>query len=533
MIILSENNAVEMGGVMSAPSAFKIANSAHAFGILSKTLYSDKIGAVTREIISNAYDAHVKAGTPDKVIEVHLPTTLEPVFSVKDEGIGLNHESMTELYTTYFSSTKQNNDEIGGFGLGCKSPFAYTKNFTVVSVFEGVMRSYSLMVNEDGVPVIVLLDEEETLDHNGVTVSIPVNNSYDRDEFITKTANVLEFFPHFKSNLTNFKASTTKYANKGPFWGIRDTKNDNHVFHTRPRVIVGKVAYTFETGKLTKLSDEDKGVLALPIDLFFNIGDLDVTPSRETLSLNPRTQANLLARLRNIQDSIIESLRVEIEGAESMWFAKLALKTRLEEGSPYRSLVKKVIKNYFPQYQGMTLDGLNTYLELTNYEALGMVVRRYKNYQRKMEKTVNLASEVYNHKIGIETADNVFFYMNDTFSFVPKTTKRLLEILTAEHPGKDITLYLLNPAKGCDTLTMNDEFSLMVDELGVPPMNFVSDLPALPKVPRSPRVASDTSKYAWTWAGRNSTSRDNNWTRAEASDLEGDGPFFYVPLERL
>ena len=171
MIVGTNNHTLEMGGNVSAPSEFRILNSAAAFGILSSGLYSDKITAVAREIICNAFDAMTSVGKGLLPIEIHLPTSLEPFFSVKDQGTGLDHEDMVNLYTTYFATTKGgSNDDIGGFGLGCKSPFAYTSGFTVVSTREGVARSYSAMLNEAGVPVITLMDEEPSTEGNGILV---------------------------------------------------------------------------------------------------------------------------------------------------------------------------------------------------------------------------------------------------------------------------------------------------------------------------------------------------------------------------
>ena len=49
MLIETESNVVASAGLQQT-SSFQIATSAHAFRILSSGLYSDKIGAVLREI---------------------------------------------------------------------------------------------------------------------------------------------------------------------------------------------------------------------------------------------------------------------------------------------------------------------------------------------------------------------------------------------------------------------------------------------------------------------------------------------------
>ena len=96
------NNAPQAEAVLSNVGEigeFRIRNSAKAFNILSSGLYANKIKAIIRELSCNAVDSHVAAGN-DQPFEVHLPSTLEPWFSIRDFGTGLNHEQVTNIYTT-------------------------------------------------------------------------------------------------------------------------------------------------------------------------------------------------------------------------------------------------------------------------------------------------------------------------------------------------------------------------------------------------------------------------------------------------
>ena len=77
---------------VGATGEFRIRNSAKAFKILSDGLYSNKIRAIVRELSCNAVDSHVAADKENVPFEVHLPTMLEPWFSVKDFGIGLDND---------------------------------------------------------------------------------------------------------------------------------------------------------------------------------------------------------------------------------------------------------------------------------------------------------------------------------------------------------------------------------------------------------------------------------------------------------
>ena len=137
---------------------FRIRNSAKAFSILSSGLYANKVRAIIRELSCNAVDSHTAAGKSDTPFDVHLPNSLEPWFSIRDYGTGLSAEQVTNIYTTYFESTKTaSNEFIGALGLGSKSPFSYTDNFTVTAVQNGIKGVYTAFINESGVPSIAQL----------------------------------------------------------------------------------------------------------------------------------------------------------------------------------------------------------------------------------------------------------------------------------------------------------------------------------------------------------------------------------------
>jgi hypothetical protein len=121
---------------------FDISNSAEFFHILSSTLYTDQRLAVIREVVCNAWDAHIASGRTNLPVEVILENNQ---ITIRDFGNGIADEDMGHIYGTYGNSTKQNDGkQTGGFGLGCKAPFAYTDHFQVVSHHKGVKTIYAL-----------------------------------------------------------------------------------------------------------------------------------------------------------------------------------------------------------------------------------------------------------------------------------------------------------------------------------------------------------------------------------------------------
>jgi DNA topoisomerase VI subunit B len=176
-----------------AESKFKIEASSKAFQILSSRLYADEYKAVVRELCTNASDAHAAAGKSDTPIVVHAPDYLDNSFSVRDYGKGIDPEEFEKIYTTYFYSTKsESNEEVGCFGLGSKSPFAYAKQFTVENHYQGNKYIYSCFINETSEPSVTLLTTFPTTE-SGVKVSFPVNRDH-WSRFHAACKDVLQWF---------------------------------------------------------------------------------------------------------------------------------------------------------------------------------------------------------------------------------------------------------------------------------------------------------------------------------------------------
>jgi hypothetical protein len=166
---------------------FKIATNSKLFSILSDSIYTRKIDAVIRELCCNAFDAHVEA-RQDRKFQLTLPSEFNSEFRVRDFGSGLCESDM-QMYTTYGESTKSgSNAYIGAFGIGAKSPFAYTNTFNVTSYHDGVARAYSMFV-EDSVPRMVKLGEGPSEEPSGLEVFFPVAVK-DIDEFKNKAVTI-------------------------------------------------------------------------------------------------------------------------------------------------------------------------------------------------------------------------------------------------------------------------------------------------------------------------------------------------------
>lgn len=295
---------------------FRIRNSAKAFKILSDGLYSNKIRAVIRELSCNALDSHVGAGKSDIPFEVHLPTMLEPWFSVRDFGLGLNGDQVTNIYTTYFESTKtDSNDYIGALGLGSKSPFSYTENFTVTAIKDGMKRIYSAFINEMGVPSIAEMSEELTDEGNGVEVKFSVTDRYDYNSFIYESQEVFKWFRNQPKIIgVNFNYSKPDYKEQNIVPGVHILNGGNSM------ALMGNIAYP-----LSKISEPEKhfgdlaGLLSCNLLLEFGIGELDFAASREELSYVPLTINSIKRKLEELNKNLVAHFSAKADAIVDEW----------------------------------------------------------------------------------------------------------------------------------------------------------------------------------------------------------------------
>lgn len=278
---------------------FGISNSAEFFNILSSTLYKDQILAVVRETLCNAWDAHIEAGY------THIPVQLsldKDKLVIRDFGKGIHRDDMGLIYGTYGNSTKKNDGmQTGGFGLGCKSPFAYTDHFEVISHHDGVKTIYNLSKSSAaamGKPGIIPIASFPTTE-TGLQVSINIKN---HDDFRRFGQLVRRIVHNGDMNMT--LNGGDEPLNKFGF----DIGQANYVITskdmlldamTRVMVRYGNVIYPVEAGDgihdahkqvvgyLNKVNSNRRGTLNIVFQAPPH--SISVTPSRESLSMQEHT----------------------------------------------------------------------------------------------------------------------------------------------------------------------------------------------------------------------------------------------------
>lgn len=134
---LNKTSSVDEGSTPLRVSHFEIGDHGFVMSMLFEGIYSNPIRSICREIASNARDAHREICTPERSIQITLPTYFDSCIKYKDYGPGISPSRIDDIYTKPGRSTKRvSNTETGGFGLGAKTPFAYTSQFQVLTVTE-------------------------------------------------------------------------------------------------------------------------------------------------------------------------------------------------------------------------------------------------------------------------------------------------------------------------------------------------------------------------------------------------------------
>lgn len=267
------------------------------FELVSRHLYSNPIGSVIREITSNCFDSHIEAGVNEPVIITKGYDLEEGTYiEFKDVGVGLSPERIQNIYMNYFSSTKRgSNEEIGGFGIGSKTPLAYVDLFYIITIFDGIEYEYILHRGESK-PTLELLMQKDTTEHNGTRIKIYVEGG-----------DVLRFEHELKAQLTYFdnvwvtgwKINNNYAIYEGKYFKFRsDIEQSQNLIH----ICVGKVRYPIDMTKI----NVDNDLRKIPIAVKFDIGELDITPSREALRYDDKGVKLIKERIKLATDEILE-----------------------------------------------------------------------------------------------------------------------------------------------------------------------------------------------------------------------------------
>ena len=311
-----------------------IGDVAFILDMFADKVYSNKERAVIRELACNAHDSHVMAGTTDVPFDVHLPTQLEPWFSLRDYGTGLPDDDIANIYGAIGVSTKRDSNEvIGCFGIGSLSPYSMCDSFTVKSYLDGIVRTYQCMRDEKRQPKVIPLGSAPTDEPNGLEVKLTVNGKV--SQFEEEAGHVFMFWEGTLPKINNqhvirkCQEMRARDVCKGDDFGLTPSWGSMYA-------LMGNIAY-----KIPSQLDE------FDVDgyLKFDLGELEFDTARENLSMTDKTKAALKAKFASVKDKLTE---IAIEQIEEMTtpFRKAALAETLGKGQLGRFVGRKNLDCY-------------------------------------------------------------------------------------------------------------------------------------------------------------------------------------------
>jgi len=457
-------------------SEFKTGDTAFIVDMFADKVYSHKERAVIREMACNAHDSHIMAGTEDVPFDVHIPTRLEPYFSLRDYGTGLSDEEVRDHYAGIGISTKRDNQNvIGCYGIGTLSPYSLADSFTVKSYKDGMCRTYSCYRNDQRVPVVSLLTECETDEPNGIEVNVSVEGKV--YEFGVEAVYVFKFWEGTLPNINDkyvveqCEDARKGYAFEGDDYGLKNTWGD--VF-----AVMGNIAYTIP---------RDLDEFRCEGYLKFELGELSFDTGRENLAMDTKTKEALKAKFAAVKEALTADAIAQIEALPTAW-DQAVLANELNKGDLGRK-IKADLQEYAP-------DG--TTEEMTYFSGYA---RSHGGIDKGLTQKIPIGSHVVYYASKPRFQSRIKQHLKDQFH---QTT---LVLLTTQQ----------------------------IAETGVP-ADLINDLEDLPKVHGTRNSSSNGTvnkcKVYTIRDGYDSYQNRKNWTEAEV-DLKDGEERVYVEINRF
>ena len=289
------NNKITIGETQEYKTTIDIENLDFIATLLSSNLYSNPEASFIREIVSNGWDSQVEANNTESplIVRIKYNNNYSYNITIRDYGTGLSKEDFERIYCKIGTSTKRNsNDFLGCFGIGKFATMAVSKVAYITSYYNGIARLY--IMTKDGNSITTnLVSETPTDEHNGLEVVVKEVDKYKYENAFKNLA----FFPNVYidgalseynnirvKRFKNFTAASTYYSDK---------------------LLLGNVLYPLNRDIIpVEYLHFYDCIVDSGIVFNFNIGELQVTPNRESIIYNSKTNALIVQRIKDTYEEI-------------------------------------------------------------------------------------------------------------------------------------------------------------------------------------------------------------------------------------
>jgi len=244
------------------------------FQMMSSSIYSNPKGSIIREITSNCFDAHQEIGVKEPVIIGYENQEGNLFMTFEDFGVGISPERFEKIYLKYLSSSKrESNEQMGYFGLGSKSPFAYADLFYIRTRYDSTEYLYIMSKGQNGIPDWDLMMTNPTTERNGTQIKFLIEGGRYGEDFF-------EFKKEIESQLRYFDDVYVKgfdINNEYTILDYRTFKFRPDTRETSMHIALGKVTYPIDWDAI------GRDLIGIPVGVKFDIGELVITPNRESI----------------------------------------------------------------------------------------------------------------------------------------------------------------------------------------------------------------------------------------------------------
>ena len=351
IINAQESNIQVIGDIKEFKSSIDPKNLEFITTLLSSNLYSAPERSFIREIVSNAWDSQVEAGTTDipiiiKITESKNKNRYYESFTgfgditIRDFGTGLSPERFNEVYRNIGSSTKrESNDYHGAFGIGHLSGFSCSNTMYITSYYNGTCYEYIGIKDADTI-VYTLVSTNSTTEKNGLEVTL-------KDVYLSKYRDSLKyimFFPNvfIEDNHADFKSvsiNNIKIKKYNNFWVSS--------IEVRDKLLLGNVLYPLNRTELGLNLNHNlykflENIEYSGIVLKFDIGELNVTPNRENIIYTKEGVKKIINKISAAQKEVCDTIKKESKKS----FTNLIQYVKLFKSGKYFDFFNKTICPY-------------------------------------------------------------------------------------------------------------------------------------------------------------------------------------------
>jgi hypothetical protein len=223
---------------------------------------------------------------------------------------------------------------------------------------------------------MAMLSEDDTTEPDGLEVIVSVRET-DIDKFQSEAYNLFRYWrlrPKFEGHIPEFPPEKSVFEGKDGSWLIPLKPEGSYRFET-PVAIMGNVAYTLSDSGLDwgGYDMSLRNLFNVGVRLFMDMGQIEVSASRESLQYTSQTQQAILNKLVVIRDELLDSISDQFSGCTSMYQAKVLFVKIFDLTSPLFPL--KDLFNQHTTFNGKEVT--SGHWDGQNEETMGAIVRRF------------------------------------------------------------------------------------------------------------------------------------------------------------